>query len=231
MALVAPSILSADFLHLDKDVEMVNASADMFHLDVMDGTFVPNLSFGFPVVEAIAGKAAIPMDIHLMIVHPEKYLERFAATGAAMISFHLEAAEQEGSDPKDLLGTLRSLGVQAGLAVNPDVPVEKLFPFVGYADFFLIMSVFAGFGGQKFIEDTYCRVRTLKDELVRQGSPALIEVDGGVSADNAAAVSAAGADILVAGSSVFRSADPSAAIRAIRDAGSISYACSASASA
>lgn len=219
MALVAPSILSADFLHLDKDVEMVNANADLFHLDVMDGTFVPNLSFGFPVVEAIAGKAKIPMDIHLMIVHPEKYLERFADTGASMISFHLEAAEQDGSDPKDLLGMIRGRGVQAGLAINPDMPVEKLFPFVGYADFFVIMSVFAGFGGQKFIEDTYLRVRALKDELARRGSQARIEVDGGVSAANAAAVSAAGADILVAGSSVFKSSDPAAVIRAIRDAG------------
>ena len=181
MALVAPSILSADFLHLDKDVEMVNANADLFHLDLMDGTFVPNLSFGFPIVEAIAAKAAVPMDIHLMIVHPGKYLERFAGTGASMISFHLEAAEQEGSDPKELLGVIRSLGVQAGLAINPDVPVERLFPFVGHTDFFLIMSVFAGFGGQKFIEDTCQRVRTLKDELSRRGSRALIEVDGGVT--------------------------------------------------
>ena len=163
-------MLSADFLHLEEDVEMVNRYADLFHLDVMDGTFVPNISFGFPVIEAIAKKAKKPMDVHLMIVHPEKYIERFAQVGAQMISFH----------------------------------------------FLLIMSVFAGFGGQKFIEDTYGRIRTLKAEIDRRGLRIPIEVDGGVSPANAAELARCGAEILVAGSSVFKAEDRAAAIAAMR---------------
>ena len=170
MRLVAPSILSADFLHLEKDVEMVNRSADLFHLDIMDGTFVPNLSFGFPVVEAIAKIATKPLDVHLMIVHPEKYIERFAKAGADYISFHLEA----------------------------------------------IMSVFAGFGGQKFIEDTYGRVKTLKAEIDRRGLKCPIEVDGGVGPGNADKLAEAGVEMFVAGSSVFNAPDQEAAVRAIR---------------
>ena len=211
-------MLSADFLHLEKDVEMVNTAGDIFHLDVMDGTFVPNISFGFPVVEAIARKARRPMDVHLMIVHPEKYVDRFAAAGAAMISFHLEAALADGSDPGAILDQIRSHGVKAGLVVNPDIPVEGLFPYLEKTDFVLIMSVFAGFGGQKFIEATYDRIRTVRAEFVRRGLPCRIEVDGGVSASNAAALAEAGATILVAGSSVFKAPDPAAEIARIRSA-------------
>ncbi len=205
-------MLSADFLHLEKDVEMVNKYADIFHLDIMDGVFVPNLSYGFPVVEAIAKKAEKPMDVHLMIVEPEKYVERFAKTGAEMISFHLNATE----DPAAVLKQIRSCGAKAGLVINPDLPVESLFPYLKEADFILLMSVFAGFGGQKFIEETYGRVRTLKAEIERQGLDIPIEVDGGVSASNAAALVEAGAEILVAGSAVFKAEDPAAVIDAMR---------------
>ena len=182
MIQIAPSILSADFLHLEKDVETVNRYADILHFDVMDGVFVPNISFGFPVIEAVARKAEKPMDVHLMIVEPEKYAERFAKAGAAMISFHLNAT----SDPLALLRKIRSLGVKAGLVINPDIPVESLYPYIKESDFILLMSVFAGFGGQKFIEDTYERIRTLRAEMQRQGHLIPIEVDGGVSASNAA---------------------------------------------
>ncbi len=209
-------MLSADFLHLEEDVEMVNRYADLFHLDVMDGTFVPNISFGFPVIEAIAQKAKKPMDVHLMIVHPEKYIERFAQVGAQMISFHLEAARADGADPAVILRAIRGLGVQAGLVINPDVPVEDLYPYLEEVDFLLIMSVFAGFGGQKFIEDTYGRIRTLKAEIDRRGLRIPIEVDGGVSPANAAELARCGAEILVAGSSVFKAEDRAAAIAAMR---------------
>ena len=211
--LVAPSILAADFLHLAKDVETVNAHADIFHLDIMDGTFVPNISFGFPVVEAIAREARKPMDVHLMIVHTEKYVERFAKAGAAMISFHYEAAKEESDAVIDLI---HSLGVKAGIVINPDCPVESIFPYLGKVDYVLLMSVFAGFGGQSFIEDTYGRIRSVKAEIKRIGSHALIEVDGGVSPKNAGRLKKAGVDILVAGSAVFRAEDPAAAVEALR---------------
>lgn len=205
-------MLAADFLHLEKDIETVNRYADIFHLDVMDGAFVPNISFGFPVIEAIASKAEKPMDVHLMIIEPEKYVDRFAALGAEMISFHLNASK----DPAALLKHIRSLGVKAGLVINPDIPVEELFPYLQDADYVLLMSVFAGFGGQKFIEATYDRIRTLKAEVERQGLDIKIEVDGGVSASNAAALAEAGAEIFVAGSAVFKAEDPAAVIAAMR---------------
>lgn len=205
-------MLAADFLHLEKDIETVNRYADIFHLDVMDGAFVPNISFGFPVIEAIASKAEKPMDVHLMIIEPEKYVDRFAALGAEMISFHLNASK----DPAALLKHIRSLGVKAGLVINPDIPVEELFPYLQDADYVLLMSVFAGFGGQKFIEATYDRIRTLKAEIGRQGLDIKIEVDGGVSASNAAALAEAGAEIFVAGSAVFKADDPAAVIAAMR---------------
>lgn len=205
-------MLAADFLHLEKDVEIVNRYADIFHLDVMDGAFVPNISFGFPVIEAIAGKAEKPMDVHLMIVEPEKYVERFAKLGVSMISFHLNAT----SDPSAVLKQIRSYGVKAGLVINPDIPVEFLYPYLADADFVLLMSVFAGFGGQKFIEETYDRARNLKAEIIRQGLDLELEVDGGVSTTNAKALAEAGFNILVAGSAVFKAEDPAAVIAAMR---------------
>ena len=212
MVQIAPSMLAADFLHLEKDVQMVNDYADLFHLDIMDGVFVPNLSYGFPVVEAIASMAKKPLDVHLMIVHPENYVKRFAEVGAGMISFHLNATE----DPDAVLAAIRESGAKAGLVINPDIPVESLYPHLKNCDYILLMSVFAGFGGQKFIEDTYQRVRTLKAEIDRQGLEIPIEVDGGVSASNAAALAAAGAEILVAGSAVFKAESPGEVIEAMR---------------
>ena len=212
MIQIAPSMLAADFLHLEKDVQLVNEYADIFHLDIMDGTFVPNISYGFPVVEAISSIAVKPLDVHLMIVNPEKYVERFAKVGASMISFHLNATE----DPAAVLRDIRSLGVKAGLVINPDIPVESLYPYLKDADFILLMSVYAGFGGQKFIEDTYVRIRTLREEIARQGLDLPIEVDGGVGPANAKALIEAGAEILVAGSAVFKAEDPGAVIAAMR---------------
>ena len=212
MTQIAPSMLSADFLHLEKDVEMVNANADLFHLDVMDGVFVPNISYGFPIVEAIAKKAVKPLDIHLMIVEPEKYVERFVEAGAAMVSFHLNAT----SDPDAVLDMIRAKGAKAGLVINPDLPVSSLFPHLKNCDFVMLRSVFAGFGGQKFIEATYDRVKELKAELERQGLDIPIEVDGGVSASNAAQLVSCGAEILVAGSAVFKAADPAQVIEEMR---------------
>ena len=210
MIKVAPSILAAHFLHLAKDVETVNRHADIFHLDIMDGIFVPNISFGFPVVEAIATKAKKPMDVHLMIIHPEKYVERFAKAGAAMISFHYEAALEASGEVLDLI---HSFGVKAGIVINPDCPVEKIFPYLDKADYVLLMSVFAGFGGQKFILETLDRIKQVRKELKRIGRPEVdIEVDGGVGPDNAAALAKAGATILVAGSAVFKADDPASVI-------------------
>lgn len=216
MVRIAPSILSGNFLNLEPDIRMVNKNADLIHIDVMDGSFVPNISFGFPVVEAIAKAVTVPMDVHLMIVNPDKYVERFAKTGAEMISFHLEAADQAGKDPRDIIAQIKSFGVKAGLVINPDIPVERLFPYIDDVDFFLIMSVFAGFGGQKFIPESIDRIKTLKAEMDRRGVVKDIEVDGGVSASNAHILAEAGATILVAGSSVFKAESPAKAINDLR---------------
>ena len=205
-------MLAADFLHLEKDVQLVNKYADLFHLDIMDGTFVPNISYGFPVVEAISKIAEKPLDVHLMIINPENYIERFAKVGTAMLSFHLNATDK----PAEALQQIRENGMKAGLVINPDLPVESLFPYLHLCDYVLLMSVFAGFGGQKFIEDTYERIRILKAEIERQGLDISIEVDGGVSPENAQALIAAGAEILVAGSAVFNAEDPSEVIASMR---------------
>ncbi len=216
MVKIAPSILSGNFLDLEPDIRMVNENADLIHIDVMDGSLVPNISFGFPVVEAIAKVVTVPMDVHLMIINPDKYIKRFAACGAKLISFHLEAADQAGKDAGEIIDLIKSCGAKAGLAINPDVPVERLFPYIDKVDFFLIMSVFAGFGGQKFIEDSVGRIKTLKAEMDRRGVVRDIEVDGGVGTANARILAEAGATMLVAGSSVFKAENPAEAIAALR---------------
>ena len=212
MIQIAPSMLAADFLHLEKDVRMVNEHADLFHLDIMDGTFVPNISYGFPVVEAIASIAEKPLDVHLMIVHPEKYIERFAGVGTHMLSFHLNATDK----PAQALLHIRETGMKAGLVINPDMPVESLYPYLHLCDYIILMSVFAGFGGQRFIEDTFSRIATLKAEIDRLGLDVKIEVDGGVCPDNARRLIDAGAEILVAGSAVFKAENPAEVIAALR---------------
>lgn len=214
--LLAPSLLAADFLNLQEAVDLVNEQADLFHMDVMDGIQVPNLSFGFPVVDAVAKKAQKPLDVHLMIVRPWNYFKRFAQSGAAMISFHLEAARSEGRDSSQLLREIKDLGVVPGLAINPDIPAEDVFPYLEDAAFILVMSVFAGFGGQKFIPESLGKIAAIKAEILRRGLDCKIEVDGGVGASNAAALATAGADILVAGSSVFAAPDPVAACRQLK---------------
>ena len=204
---IAPSMLSADFGHLAGDVEMVNRSAaGWFHLDIMDGVFVPNLSYGFPVVEAVARAAAKPMDAHLMIVHPENYIERFAALGVEYLSVHQEACE----DLPAVLSQIRSLGMKAGAAICPETSEEVLRSSLHLIDFVLVMSVHPGFGGQKFIEGSVEKVARVKRMIEEEGAGCFIEVDGGVGGGNIAPLARAGASVFVAGSSFFKAPDPSA---------------------
>ncbi|MCR4824274.1 MAG: ribulose-phosphate 3-epimerase [Bacteroidales bacterium] len=215
MLQIAPSILAADFLHLEKDIQLVNRCGDVIHLDVMDGSLVPNISFGFSVIDQVAKIATAPMDVHLMVVHPERWFEKIAKDGVRMCSFHWEAA---GRNTSRFIQKIQELGMKAGVVINPDVPVAKLFPYIGKADYFLIMSVFAGFGGQKFIYESIDRVAALRAEIERRGAKAIIEIDGGINQGNARAVEEAGVDLAVAGSSVFGAPDPAAAISALRGA-------------
>ena len=210
MKQIAPSVLSADLGHLAEQVHIINESpATLLHVDVMDGVFVPNISFGFPVMESLRKHSTKPLDVHLMIVHPEKYVERFCDAGAWSVGFHLEAVD----DPRPALELIRRKGVRTCLTINPDIDVHRLDPWLGEVDMVLLMSVFAGFGGQKFIESTYDKIRYVKQQIVQRGLDTLIEVDGGVNETNAATLFAEGADILVAGSAVFHAPDMSEAIR------------------
>ena len=209
MKIIAPSVLSADFGDLRRDIEMLNRSeAEWIHVDVMDGTFVPNISFGFPVMEPLKKYATKPLDVHLMIVHPEKYVERFCDAGAWSVGFHLEAVE----DPLPILQLIRNKGVRTCLTINPDIDVKRLDPYLGEVDMVLLMSVFAGFGGQKFIPETMDKLRYVREQIKARGLNTLVEIDGGVNVENARELFEAGADVLVAGSAVFKAADPERAI-------------------
>jgi ribulose-phosphate 3-epimerase len=211
--MIAPSILSADFTRLGEDIEMVNRSeADWFHIDVMDGVFVPNISFGMPIIKAISKLAKKPLDVHLMIVQPERYFEAFRDCGANYLSVHLEAV----THLHRAVHQIRDLGMKAGVVLNPHTNVSGLEDIIADVDLVLLMSVNPGFGGQKFIEATYDKIIKLRKLINDKKSQALIEVDGGVDLNNAGKLYSAGADVLVAGNAVFSSQDPAATISALK---------------
>ena len=212
MTIVSPSLLSADFLHLEDDVKMINESdAQWIHLDVMDGTFVPNISFGFPVMEAVAKVCTKKLDVHYMIDKPERYIQQTAKLGAMMMNVHIEATTHLHRTIQEI----HNAGMKAGVTLNPSTPISTLEDIICDADMVLMMSVNPGFGGQKFIENTINKVKRLRKLIDESGSKALIQIDGGVQAETAPRLVAAGADVLVSGSYVFKAKDPIATIKSL----------------